>query len=363
MMRTTKKEKRKRWIGDGGLTLVELLVALVLTAVIGGAVYQGLINQSQNFVLQDQAAEAQQNGRIAMETILRDVRSAGYAMSYVIGDSTFNDQGILTGSVTLPNSTPIVTNNDTSRGTTDALALRRGDSSPLKILRFNPHPQQGTWWQCFIDLDPDITGIPIKQGDIVFLKSAAVGSPSRNEFRSMKVKERGVSDILLGEPPKKWKLHMEDYSGAFMSPNGSMISGGTDPKKDYQNYAGGTATKLLQIGYYIESSGGVNVLMKAVNDTTSQIVARYIEDLQVAYQTTDTSKWYQDGTTTGDPPVANDIRSIRVSILAKGRLKDRNQSYSYPALENGNRHPLSGSDYYPFRAFTSQIRIRNYGLD
>jgi len=67
--------------GQEGVTLIELLIALVLTAIIGG-LYIRLVNQSRTFVQQDQVAEAMQHCRTATEQILRELRMAGYSMSY-----------------------------------------------------------------------------------------------------------------------------------------------------------------------------------------------------------------------------------------------------------------------------------------
>ena len=46
-MRTAKTAKQIWPRGQRGVTLIELMIALVLTAIIGGALYQGLVNQSK----------------------------------------------------------------------------------------------------------------------------------------------------------------------------------------------------------------------------------------------------------------------------------------------------------------------------
>ena len=63
-----------------GLTIVELMVALVLSFILIGAVYRTFTSQQKAYTVQDQVAEAQQNARMAMNMLVRDIRMAGYGM-------------------------------------------------------------------------------------------------------------------------------------------------------------------------------------------------------------------------------------------------------------------------------------------
>ncbi len=61
-----------------GMSLIELLIALVISSILMGAMYQTFIKQQKTYAVQEQVSEAQQNVRIAMDTIVRYVRMAGY---------------------------------------------------------------------------------------------------------------------------------------------------------------------------------------------------------------------------------------------------------------------------------------------
>jgi type IV pilus assembly protein PilW len=61
-----------------GLTLVELLIALALSSLLISALYQVLINQQKIYSAQDQVADMQQNVRIAVGQMTREIRMAGY---------------------------------------------------------------------------------------------------------------------------------------------------------------------------------------------------------------------------------------------------------------------------------------------
>ena len=61
-----------------GLTLIELLVALVICGFVIAGIYRVFVAQSKAYIVQDQVVEVQQGIRSAMEILLRDLRMAGY---------------------------------------------------------------------------------------------------------------------------------------------------------------------------------------------------------------------------------------------------------------------------------------------
>jgi type IV pilus assembly protein PilW len=63
---------------EGGFTLVELMVSLAMTAFLVGAIYLTFGVQRQRFATEEQIIDIQQNGRMAMELLSREVRMAGF---------------------------------------------------------------------------------------------------------------------------------------------------------------------------------------------------------------------------------------------------------------------------------------------
>jgi prepilin-type N-terminal cleavage/methylation domain-containing protein len=61
-----------------GLTLVELLIALVLSSLLISALYRVFIIQQKTYSVQDQVADMQQNVRIAVGQMTREIRMGGY---------------------------------------------------------------------------------------------------------------------------------------------------------------------------------------------------------------------------------------------------------------------------------------------
>lgn len=70
MIRITKKEK--------GLTIIELLVALVIFSMVIAGIYRVFVSQSRAYTVQDRVVENQQSIRSSMEVLLIDLRMAGF---------------------------------------------------------------------------------------------------------------------------------------------------------------------------------------------------------------------------------------------------------------------------------------------
>jgi len=76
--------KNQNRLNTKGITLIELLVALVIFAIVAAGVYQLFIAQSKAYTVQDQVMEVQQSVRSAMEILLRDLRMAGFDSDNVL---------------------------------------------------------------------------------------------------------------------------------------------------------------------------------------------------------------------------------------------------------------------------------------
>jgi type IV pilus assembly protein PilW len=61
-----------------GITLIELLIALVIAAITLAGIYRVFISQTKTYAIQDHVVEVQQSVRGAMDIILRDLRMTGF---------------------------------------------------------------------------------------------------------------------------------------------------------------------------------------------------------------------------------------------------------------------------------------------
>lgn len=70
-------ENERRW-DDSGFTLIELMLAMLLSVFVLGAIYSVYLNHQKSSTVQNQTAELQQNIRAALYIIERETRMAGY---------------------------------------------------------------------------------------------------------------------------------------------------------------------------------------------------------------------------------------------------------------------------------------------
>ena len=65
--------------GQHGLTLIEILVALVISLVLMAGVIQLFIGSKQTYRFHDALSRLQENGRLALDTMATDIRMASYS--------------------------------------------------------------------------------------------------------------------------------------------------------------------------------------------------------------------------------------------------------------------------------------------
>jgi prepilin-type N-terminal cleavage/methylation domain-containing protein len=63
---------------SAGVTLVELLLALVISTILTAGIYKTFIGQHRSYKVQREVADMQQNSRVAVNRMLREVRMAGF---------------------------------------------------------------------------------------------------------------------------------------------------------------------------------------------------------------------------------------------------------------------------------------------
>lgn len=79
---------RRIWRTEEGMTLIELMAAIVVTAVVTAAGLTIVITSNRATQANEQVADVQQNVRLAMDLISQDIKLAGFNMTSAVGACT-----------------------------------------------------------------------------------------------------------------------------------------------------------------------------------------------------------------------------------------------------------------------------------
>ncbi len=90
-----------------GLSLIEIMIALLIGAFLIGGVLQIFIGSKQTYRMQENLSRLQENGRFALDFLAKDIRSAGYreCLTYTV-------------------PTPITGTNDTGLNSSDTVIIQ-----------------------------------------------------------------------------------------------------------------------------------------------------------------------------------------------------------------------------------------------
>lgn len=246
---------------NNGLTLIELLVSLVLSGILIAALYRTFIGQHKTYAVQEQVVDMQQNVRVAINRMMREIRMAGFGnvgdvLSLPGGVNGFT-QRIIPGSNAFGNTITIV-----------------GGFRQIK------DPTTG---------DP-ITVISTTGNTITLSKATDQFDGDAHKYISVD----GIASYIV------------------QSRLGSNLTLEPTPT----NPIGANIFKILAITYDLDLSDGKIVLRR--NENTgggSQPVAEHIETLQLRYT-------LEDGSESDSPADPSKIRMVKVTVTARTSMSD-----------------------------------------
>jgi prepilin-type N-terminal cleavage/methylation domain-containing protein len=180
--------------GKQGFTLIEVLIVIAILGVIMGAVYSVYLTHQKSAYTQEEVVEVQQNLRIAMDAITRDVRMAGMLVpstntplaaasaAHKISINTASALGVyamIDEAPTITNGESSVTCKVESQEAVDAFEANPGNH--IRVLRpsncsqpidaeFTPTGADRTNKQLTLQrADPFTAGDSLKRGDVIVM--------------------------------------------------------------------------------------------------------------------------------------------------------------------------------------------------
>lgn len=365
-----------------GLSLVELMVAMVLGLLLLGAVLQVYLSTKMTFVAQDQKSGVEESGRFAIEFIARDVRMAGLTgcgsrtmpgmtfpiTNYVSGGNAFPWQFnvAVTGyeaNGTAPSNTLTLTASDPAVGGNWNAALPTALSGlNLAVPGSDVLLISGLGAQTWPLVDPFTsgaqifvqTGNDIALGDVLFVTDCGQGIV----FQATNVTQAGGKTNVVGA------------SGGPVSPGNTSNIAEQGPNGAAFRQ-GAMVARAVSVAYFIgRGTGGAPSLFRATllppdnNASARQLRAEElvggIESMQVLYGVDSDGDFainsYQ--TATGVGSNWPQVRTVKVALLARAQENSLQQA-------DAATYDLAGTTVDPVndlrqrRVFSMTISLRN----
>jgi prepilin-type N-terminal cleavage/methylation domain-containing protein len=322
--RMSKMISRKK--SHQGFTLIELVVAMVISLVVMGAIYGTFKSQEDSFVIQDQVAAMQQNLRGAMYVMTRDIQMAGFITNFDTKTYTNVDwDPTLAGNEAIR---PLIygRNNDNGSGIdvkpgTDVIVIAEASNDPSDSRQLGA---TDTVTPTTLTLDTSIAHTP-NLDDTVFKFGVLV----KNDLSRAEV------------------FQVQSKAGNVLTFQNAL----------QENYDTGDRVYLAHVIIYkVNINDPLHPSLQREdlgNDQGFQTVAEDIDNLQLRYL-------LANGTTVDNPAQWTDVRAVQVSLLA--RTDHINRGYTNTNTYTMADQAITPNDGYRRKLMTSLIKTRNIGL-
>ena len=312
--------KMRRPTEESGFSLIELIVAMAVTMVISGAVYGLMAGGNNAFRREPELTDRQQNARVAMDMIQRDVATAGVNMGAFFQSFTrgLNGANALVGPAGQRADHLEIFGNDgrcpdaptanppTSGANINVLGGLPDCYSERAMVLVLYGNGQAKWGLAF---------------NIHSKNSKDVNFPNGQQPTGSQISTPGTLECYAGKAPcappiAMTPLQVIRYEIAMDPPGSTTITG--EPAL-YRSATGGRSTDT---GAYFPPTSPANLIAG-----NWQVLARGIEDLQVQYRNGDPAgNWMDDPgliscvnpcTQPTTAEYANPVREVRVTMSVR----------------------------------------------
>ncbi|WP_158223115.1 PilW family protein [Halovibrio salipaludis] len=351
---------------EKGFSLVELMVALVISSLVMLGVVQIFIANNKSFHMQKANARTQEAGRIAMEMLTREARNAGFfgctPSEGLVNNLDENDAGysedqhdmsldeaVMTvqpsSSLSMP--TNQITNSHNLR-LLGVKAARDGSGNAIEM-RVEDVPNSANFQVNNAD--------GLEEGDIIALTDCIGG----DVVQVTNVQSGGVIVANSGTTHSPGNSYDEGFDGC---------SGSNCPSRLYSE--GARINRLGVTMYYVENPTDAEpALFRWDPETNSGTeLVQGVADMRVQYGVGAGSVDWRSPSAV-DPNWA-DVRAVRISILVRSKnenLMNDPMTYCFPGepwdgqdcTESSNR--TTASDGRLYRVYTATASVRNRNLE
>jgi len=323
-----------------GLSLIEIMIALLIGAFLIGGIIQIFINSKQTYRMQEGLSRLQENGRFAISFLTRDIRMADFwgCSKKGLDNITNNLDHAGTGYDTALHG--FVKGITGTNGVTDTITLRGAVNSGINVV--SPFgPQASATLQI-------TAGANLTQGEVVLVTDCLQGD---------------IFQISNANPGSGVVVH---NTGSATQPGNYNVTNPGCPganahclSKVYKDDA--LIYKMQSITYSIQNgASGQPALFRSVNGTAVELIEG-VENMQIFYgedsDGDNTPNYYVDAGVAGLD--MDKVISIRISLLLHSiddNITSKFIGYKFPF---GDSAEVTPTDKRLRKVFTSTIAVRN----
>jgi len=329
--------------GQSGISLVEILVSLVISLFLLGGIVQVYFGNQTSFTFANGLSQVQENGRFALDTISRDLRSAGgWGCINFDPDDTSNIADNLPGIPGYDTDLHDFLNNPSVQGTDNTGGL--GNSDTITISGAKPG-------------QVNIVSPFSPEDTTQFVYTYATSSISANDI--VLIARCGENDLLkkgggAGEREEGDIFRVTSVVPGLI-PTRRKINHNTTLTQQYENDA--MIVELQNVTYTINNNANSEPALFRSEFGNNQEVIEGIQDMQILYGIDTGIDGYANQYLTADNVVNSlDVVSIRVTLLVQStniNVTDIPQSYTFNGVQT------TAADNRLYQVFSTTVALRN----
>ena len=333
---------RQRYDKQSGLTLIELMVALVLSMVLMTGMISVFVANKRTYQVQEGLARLQENGRFAIHLLTRDIRGAGY---WGCGTQTPNIINALN------NGGSYAFSYGQAVDGFDAVGNSWSPTLDISISGASPSPNEGS----------DVVTLRFSEGGGARVIQHNVPSA---DLKVVANADLNVDDIVMVSDCEDAAIfqitNLQTVSGT--QTNVVHNTGTSDPGNAFQDlgkkFLNAEIVRVRNRTYYVaDGAGGLPSLWRMDDGRTPQELVEGVLQMQVLYGVdTDSDTSANQYVTAAAVSDWTEVVSVRINLLMESirdNVTDTPQSYTF------NGSTVTAADKRLYKVFTSTVAIRN----
>lgn len=314
---------------QAGVTMVELMIAMLLSVILGGAIISVFVNNTQSFNQDENILNMQDDARHALREIAFDVSMSGHYADLVVPNTVTPDPSLVIGTDCGPAGQLNWMYRTTNAGTGDTLSIMALDNAT--------NAQVVGAHSCFLG------GEVLPGTDVVAIKRVVGGDSAALRDGGIYLRTNGTVGLL--------------YRAPLVAAPAIVIA---PPNADWE-----FRPSIYYIRQFANTPGdGIPTLCRKVlagagPSMTTECLATGIENLQLEYGI-DTTQDGQPNVFLSNPTLAQiqDVVSARIFVLARTtEIDTRYTNAKTFAISNSPNY--TPNDSFHRRVFSTSVSIQN----